>query len=308
MKRKMLSTSSSTSRCSSSRKYSAIVSAAWPMRKRLPGSSFICANSITMLGSTPAACMSRHSSSPSRQRSPMPQKILTPSSCPIMLWIISVSSTVLPTPAPPNRPALPPRSSGTSTSIILMPVSKVSERFERAASDGGSRCTERHCTSLPTSPSGAPPSMVLPNTSNMRESVARPTGAISGPPVSCTAMPRARPCVGVSAMPRTCCASRCAMTSMTMLSPAPPRSSERIEGKRWSKRTSTTLPRTATTKPVLRAASVAPGSKGVMCGRVELGAASWHERCARHCPQNARPPRQRLCVSAHGAVLNRPGL
>ena len=29
-----------------------------------------------------------------------------------MLWIISVSNTVLPTPAPPNRPALPPRSSG----------------------------------------------------------------------------------------------------------------------------------------------------------------------------------------------------
>jgi hypothetical protein len=38
--------------------------------------------------------------------------------------IISVSSTVLPTPAPPNRPALPPRSSGISTSMILMPVSK----------------------------------------------------------------------------------------------------------------------------------------------------------------------------------------
>src|ERR1017187_9896237 len=33
MKRKILSTSSSTSRCSSSRKYSAIVSAAWPTRR-----------------------------------------------------------------------------------------------------------------------------------------------------------------------------------------------------------------------------------------------------------------------------------
>ena len=62
-----------------------------------------------------------------------------------MLWIISVSSTVLPTPAPPNKPALPPRSSGTSTSMTLMPVSKISDLVERRASGGGARCTERHC-------------------------------------------------------------------------------------------------------------------------------------------------------------------
>ena len=55
MKRKMLSTSSSTSRCSSSRKYSAIVSAASPTRKRAPGGSFICAKIITIFGSTPAS-------------------------------------------------------------------------------------------------------------------------------------------------------------------------------------------------------------------------------------------------------------
>ena len=59
MKRKILSTSSSTSRCSSSRKYSAMVSAAWPTRKRAPGGSFIWPNTITMFGSTPAAFMSR---------------------------------------------------------------------------------------------------------------------------------------------------------------------------------------------------------------------------------------------------------
>ena len=50
MKRKMLSMSSSTSRCSSSRKYSAIVSAAWPTRNRLPGGSFIWPKTITMFG------------------------------------------------------------------------------------------------------------------------------------------------------------------------------------------------------------------------------------------------------------------
>ena len=35
--------------------------------------------------------------------------------------------TVLPTPAPPNRPLLPPRSSGARTSIALMPVTNSSE-------------------------------------------------------------------------------------------------------------------------------------------------------------------------------------
>ena len=129
-----------------------------------------------------------------------------------MLWIISVSSTVLPTPAPPKSPALPPRSSGTSTSMTLMPVSKISDLVERRASGGGSRCTERHWTSA----SGASRSMVLPNTSNIRERIPLPTGAFSGPPVSSTAMPRARPCVGVNAIPRTCRASRCASTSMTI--------------------------------------------------------------------------------------------
>ena len=59
MKRKMLSMSSNTSRCSSSRKYSAIVSAAWPTRNRLPGGSFIWPKTITMFGNTPASFMSR---------------------------------------------------------------------------------------------------------------------------------------------------------------------------------------------------------------------------------------------------------
>jgi hypothetical protein len=46
-----------------------------------------------------------------------------------------------------EQPALPPRSSGTSTSMTLMPVSKTSDLVERRASGGGARCTERHSTS-----------------------------------------------------------------------------------------------------------------------------------------------------------------
>jgi hypothetical protein len=46
-------------------------------------------------------------------------------------------------------------------------------------------------------------SRTLPNTSNIRDRIPLPTGAFSGPPVSSTVMPRARPCVGESAIPRT---------------------------------------------------------------------------------------------------------
>ena len=129
----------------------------------------------------------------------MPQKMLTPSWCPIMLWIISVSSTVLPTPAPPKRPALPPRSSGTSTSMTLMPVSKTSDLVERRASGGGARCTERHSTS----DNGAPRSMTLPKTSNMRERIAFADRRLQRPARVLHGHAAREALVGVSAIPRT---------------------------------------------------------------------------------------------------------
>ncbi|WP_422966713.1 hypothetical protein [Undibacterium sp. TJN25] len=51
-------------------------------------------------------------------------------------------NTVFPTPVPPDRPALPPRSSGMSTSIVLLPVSNISDLVDRFAKGGG-RWTER---------------------------------------------------------------------------------------------------------------------------------------------------------------------
>src|SRR5664280_1929715 len=69
--------------------------------------------------------------------------MLTPFWLPIMLWMISVRSTVFPTPAPPNRPAFPPRSRGTSTSMTLMPVSKTADWVDRRASAGGVPCAVR---------------------------------------------------------------------------------------------------------------------------------------------------------------------
>ena len=48
-------------------------------------------------------------------------------------------STVLPTPAPPKRPTLPPLTYGAIRSITLMPVSKISVFGSSSGSAGGSR-------------------------------------------------------------------------------------------------------------------------------------------------------------------------
>ncbi len=60
---------------------------------------------------------------PSRVRSPTPANTDTPPWFCATRRIISVMSTVLPTPAPPNRPILPPATYGVSRSMTLMPVS-----------------------------------------------------------------------------------------------------------------------------------------------------------------------------------------
>ena len=49
-----------------------------------------------------------------------------------MRAISSVRMTVLPRPAPPNRPALPPRTNGVSRSMTLMPVSNSSVLVDRS--------------------------------------------------------------------------------------------------------------------------------------------------------------------------------
>ena len=55
------------------------------------------------------------------------------------LWISSWISTVLPSPAPPKRPILPPFTYGAIRSMTLMPVSKISAVGDRSRNAGGSR-------------------------------------------------------------------------------------------------------------------------------------------------------------------------
>ena len=99
---------SSTSWPPSSRKYSAIVSPERATRRRAPGGSFIWPKTSIVLSMTPDSFISSQRSLPSRERSPTPQKADRPSCSSAMLRISSWISTVLPTPAPPNRPTLPP--------------------------------------------------------------------------------------------------------------------------------------------------------------------------------------------------------
>ena len=135
----MLSTKKRTSfPCPSpapSRKYSATVRPESATRARAPGGSFICPNTKVALDSfstflstllksqppfsidsikaspyliMPDSSISRSRSFPSRVRSPTPANTERPP-CPLaMLLISSCIRTVLPTPAPPNKPILPP--------------------------------------------------------------------------------------------------------------------------------------------------------------------------------------------------------
>ena len=79
--RKMLSTNSSTSLRSTSRKYSAMVSADSATRRRTPGGSSIWPKTSAVFSRTPDSVISRNRSLPSRVRSPTPANTDTPPCC-----------------------------------------------------------------------------------------------------------------------------------------------------------------------------------------------------------------------------------
>ena len=140
-----------------------------------------------------------------------------------MLWISSWISTVLPTPAPPKRPILPPRTYGAIRSITLMPVSKISTFEERSLKSGGSRWIGQR--SLPAGGDSLP-STGSPSTFQTRPSVTSPTGTEIGAPVSTTAVPRAMPSVASMATARTRSSPRCCCTSANQTAAVGPRDSQ----------------------------------------------------------------------------------
>ncbi len=158
---------------------------------------------------TPDSFISSQRSLPSRVRSPTPANTETPPCCSATLWISSWISTVLPSPAPPKRPILPPRTNGAIRSMTLIPVSKISAFGERSRNAGGSRWIGQR-----SAPSARSPwSTGSPSTFQRRPSVTLPTGTLMGAPVSTTSTPRGRPSVESIATARTRSSPRCCWTS-----------------------------------------------------------------------------------------------
>src|SRR6185437_4655387 len=160
-------------------------------------------------------------------------------------------STVLPTPAPPNRPTLPPLAYGARRSTTLIPVTRISASVDCSIYSGAGWWIAR----LPSDLIGPASSTGSPITFMMRPSVPSPTGTSIGSPVSVTSWPRTRPSVASIAMVRTVDSPRCWATSSTRRLPAFLVSSEfRIAGRWPSNWTSTTAPITCVMRPIWLAA------------------------------------------------------
>ena len=206
---------SSTFWCFTSRKYSAMVSPVSATLIRAPGDSFICPNTRAVFFKTPDSPISVQRSFPSRERSPTPVKIEYPPCSVAILVISSWISTVFPTPAPPNRPILPPFAYGANRSMTLMPVSSISTTGLWSAKLGGSLWMTHF-----SSPSRlSPPSKVSPSTLNRRPSVFSPTGTAIPFPVATTSISLHSPSLAASIMQRTTSPPICCATSMTQRFP-----------------------------------------------------------------------------------------
>jgi hypothetical protein len=158
-----------------------------------------------------ASDISSQRSLPSRVRSPTPQKTEKPPFSTAVMRMSSWMSTVLPTPAPPKRPILPPFAKGQSRSTTLRPVSKTSLIASCSSNAGAGRWmgAVRVGVNLPRLTS----SRASPRRLKMRPLVSSPTGTLIGAPVSATTMPRRKPSVVAMAMQRTTSLPRCWATS-----------------------------------------------------------------------------------------------
>src|SRR6266571_952160 len=209
VKRKMLSMNRRTSCPSKSRKYSASVRPVRPTRRRAPGGSVIWPYTKAVLLITPDSFISSQRSFPSRVRSPTPAKTDTPPCFSATLWISSWMRTVLPTPAPPNSPVLPPFRYGSRRSMTLMPVSNICISVFCSSNEGASRWIGREVFAW----IGPSLSTGLPRTFMTRPRTSSPTGTRIGPPVSAAGMPRTMPSVGSIATQRARPSPRCCSTS-----------------------------------------------------------------------------------------------
>ena len=200
MKRKMLSMSSSTSRCSSSRKYSAIVSAAWPdaepAARRLvhlaehhhhvrqhAGFLHVAVKLLAFAAAFADAAENAHA--------------------------LLVPDHVVDHLGEQHRLAHARAAEQPRLAAALQRHEHVDDLDARLEDFGlGGTSRQRRRGSMHRAPLDIGQRRARGRwRCRTRRTCAResplPTGAFNGPPVSSTAMPRARPCVGVSAIPRT---------------------------------------------------------------------------------------------------------
>ena len=126
-----------------------------------------------------------------------------------MLLISSSMFTVLPTPAPPNRPILPPFANGQIRSMTLMPVSSSSTDGDSSSNFGAGWWIARRSSDW----IGPRSSIGRPSTSMTRPSTPAPTGTEIPAPVLRTFMPRCRPSAEPIAIVRTMPSPSCCSTS-----------------------------------------------------------------------------------------------
>ncbi len=129
-------------------------------------------------------------------------------------------------------------------------VRKISRAAPCSWKGGGSRWIAPRGTSAANA---GPSSTGSPRTLTRRPSIAEPTGTRIGPPVRATLTPRRRPEVTAIATVRTVCASRCWCTSTTRRRPSSANisSASLMAGSSPpGNATSTTVPRTRTTRPL----------------------------------------------------------
>src|SRR5581483_5259214 len=143
-----------------------------------------------------------------------PEKTEKPPCCLATLLISSMITTVLPTPAPPNSPILPPFKNGWIRSMTFTPVSNISAVVDCSSKAGAGRWMGSRCLAWmgPRLSTGSPITFIT------RPRVPRPTGTEIGPPWSIAFMPRTMPSVASMAMQRTRPSPRCCCTSrMTLI-------------------------------------------------------------------------------------------
>ncbi|MNT34989.1 hypothetical protein D3C72_1709980 [compost metagenome] len=116
-------------------------------------------------------------------------------------WI----NTVLPTPAPPNNPILPPLEYGSNKSITLIPVKSTSVSVDKSSNLGGTLWIERPLVLSKF----LIPSMASPTTLNTRPLISSPIGILIGAPVSTTFIPRTKPSVASIEIVRTRSSPKC---------------------------------------------------------------------------------------------------